>query len=231
MPPANDVAAPKGVVKDLLPTFLDMAGIAVPTHQYAGKAIVPVTGVSLRTALQSASAVPTLRPPTESVAFEYLGQGYVNGPDGWKLSRTAVPDIPARTYADLPWKLFNTLEDRGETKDRSTERPDLEDALKKPLGSVRARQPGADSGYAARAEARPRRVMSRAGAHAGRRGAATPGCGPRHPPPAGERRSIGLRASRCGSLAQTLSAASSGCRDAALCRPCRTSGGANQRVR
>ncbi|WP_304305617.1 arylsulfatase [Pseudacidovorax intermedius] len=119
------------LVKDLLPTFLDMAGIALPTQQYAGKAIVPVTGVSLRGALQSASAVPVVRPPTESVAFEYLGQGYVNGPDGWKLSRTAVPGMPTRTYADLPWKLFNTLEDRGETKDRAAERPDLVDALKK----------------------------------------------------------------------------------------------------
>jgi len=119
------------LAKDLLPTFLDIANVPIPRGNYAGREIVPISGVSLRNALQSDASSPQLRAPLETIALEYMGQGYVHRDDGWKLSRSTVPGVPAATYADLPWRLFNMNDDRGETRDRAAERPDIVDALKK----------------------------------------------------------------------------------------------------
>lgn len=119
------------LVRDLLPTFLDIANVPIPGNTYAGHAIVPISGVSLRNALQSNASSPQVRPPSDTIALEYLGQGYVHRDDGWKLSRTAVPGVPMATYEDMPWRLFNMNTDRGETHDQAAERPDIVEALKK----------------------------------------------------------------------------------------------------
>lgn len=119
------------LVKDLLPTFLNMANIPVPTGTYAGKPIENISGVSLRSALQSASASPQVRPANATFALEYLGQGYVHRADGWKLSRTAVPGVALPNYGAMPWRLFNVQDDRGETRDLAAERPDIVEELKK----------------------------------------------------------------------------------------------------
>ena len=119
------------LVKDLLPTFLDMADVPIPTTTYAGKPIEPISGVSLRSALRSDAASPQVRPANATIALEYMGQGYVHRNDGWKLSRTAVPGVATPTYAAMPWKLFNIQDDRGETRDRAAERPDILEELKK----------------------------------------------------------------------------------------------------
>ncbi len=119
------------LVKDLLPTFLDMANIPVPTGTYAGKPIENISGVSLRSALQSASASPQVRPANATVALEYLGQGYVHRADGWKLSRTAVPGVALPNYGAMLWRLLNVQDDRGETRDLAAGRPDIVEELKK----------------------------------------------------------------------------------------------------
>jgi arylsulfatase len=119
------------LVKDLLPTFLEMANVPTPTDTYAGRPIEPISGVSLRSALQSGSASPQVRPASETVALEYMGQGYVHRNDGWKLSRTGVPGVATPSYDAMPWRLFNVHDDRGETRDRAAERPDILEELKK----------------------------------------------------------------------------------------------------
>lgn len=119
------------LVKDLLPTFLDMANLPIPQGTYGGKEIVPITGVSLRSPLHSNESSPQVRPAMETIAFEYLGQGYVQRNDGWKLSRSTLPGAPARSHADVPWRLFNIDQDRGETRDLAAERPDILESLKK----------------------------------------------------------------------------------------------------
>jgi arylsulfatase len=118
-------------VKDLLPTFLDIANVPIPAGTYGGQPVEPITGVSLRNALQSNAQAPQVRPPNETMALEYLGQGYVHSRDGWKLSRTTVPGVPAASYGDVPWRLFNMNDDRGETRDLSAQRPDVVEALKR----------------------------------------------------------------------------------------------------
>lgn len=111
-------------VKDLLPTFLSLAGATVPDKTYKGRNIISVTGVSLQDALDSEEAEPVVRAPSAVVAHEYLGQGFVLR-DGWKLSKTQIPGVPALSNADVPWKLFNIARDRGETVDLATSQPAL----------------------------------------------------------------------------------------------------------
>jgi arylsulfatase A-like enzyme len=117
------------LVKDLLPTFLDMAGVPIPGNTYAGRPIEPITGVSLKTAMHSPEAAPQVRPSTEMTALEYLGQGYVHRADGWKLARSGTPGVATPNYAAMPWRLYNVQDDRGETLDRAAERPDILAAL------------------------------------------------------------------------------------------------------
>jgi arylsulfatase A-like enzyme len=134
LPGQNQARVPltsRTLVKDLLPTFLDFANIPVPQGTYAGNAIIPITGVSLSSVVESPLPATQVVRSTDTTALEYLGQGYVQRDDGWKLTRTTVPGVPAPTYASVPWQLFNTNDDRGETKDHAAEHPDIVDALKK----------------------------------------------------------------------------------------------------
>lgn len=111
-------------VKDLLPTFLDLADIPMPGSAYKGREIIPATGVSLRAALLAHDPAPEVRPASTVIAHEYLGQGFVLR-DGWKLSKALVPGVPAPTHGSVPWRLFNLKSDRGETVDLAASRPDL----------------------------------------------------------------------------------------------------------
>ena len=111
-------------VKDLLPTFLELAGVQQPGTTYRGRPIVPITGMSLGAALYDDDAAPTVRPASAVLAHEYLGQGFLLR-DGWKLSKAQVPGVPATTNADVPWRLFNLAKDRGETIDLAKSHPDL----------------------------------------------------------------------------------------------------------
>jgi arylsulfatase len=111
------------LVKDLLPTLLDYAKVTLPKGTYAGRTITPITGVSLRAALESADAAHPVRPATESVAMEYFGLGYVLRGDGWKIGQTTTPGVTVTGYAQVPWRLYNLNTDRGETKDVAAENP------------------------------------------------------------------------------------------------------------
>jgi arylsulfatase A-like enzyme len=111
------------LVKDLLPTFLDYAKVPVPKGSYAGRTITPITGVSLRAALESAHSAHPVRPASETVAMEYFGLGYVLRGDGWKLSQSTTPGVNATSYTQIPWRLYNLTTDRGETRDVAAENP------------------------------------------------------------------------------------------------------------
>ena len=128
MPGNNTVHRPLAVptlVKDVLPTVLELANIPVPVGRYAGREIVPISGSSLRTALLSDADAPQVRPANETIALEYFGQGYVHRGDGWKLSRSTSPGQVPTSYADVPWKLFDMNADRGETTDLAAANPDI----------------------------------------------------------------------------------------------------------
>ena len=88
-------------VTDVLPTLLDVAGIAVPAGRYAGRRIEPVSGVSFRALLESDR--PATHGPRTLFAGEMLGMRFVRK-DDWKLSLAFEPgDTPAR-IADVPWR-------------------------------------------------------------------------------------------------------------------------------
>lgn len=111
-------------VKDLLPTFLELAGVPKPVTTYQGREIIPITGVSLNAALHADDAATSVRPASAVLAHEYLGQGFLLR-DGWKLSKAQVPGVAATTDGDVPWRLFNLATDRGETVDLAATRPNL----------------------------------------------------------------------------------------------------------
>lgn len=98
-------------VIDLMPTCLELAGIAYPTT-FAGRTITPTPGRSLLPLLRSAN-IPALRlHPT--LFWEHFGAAALRSGD-WKL---------VRLTADSPWELYNLAHDRSETVNRATQHPE-----------------------------------------------------------------------------------------------------------
>jgi arylsulfatase len=123
-------------VTDDTATFLDVAGVTPPSEPappdvdpttgvdrnagkvlYAGRAVWPVTGISLLPALHE------LYPPpahTQPFGDESYGRAYLFSGDGlWKARWTEPPYGPA----DGHWELFYIVNDRGETTDVSAQNP------------------------------------------------------------------------------------------------------------
>ena len=102
-----------GHVIDLLPTCLDLAGAAYPTH-HQGKSITPLAGTSLVPALRGESL------GDRELYFEHQGNAAVRA-GSWKLVRAH----------GTPWELYNLLVDRTELNDRSAQHPDRVAELEK----------------------------------------------------------------------------------------------------
>src|SRR5690606_42112520 len=99
---AGEIVHETGRVDDLLPTFLDLAGIADPGDRFAGECKQPITGISLLPAWLGQS-LQRSRP----LAGEMFGQTYIRIGD-WKLRAASVPDSsPASLSAPRQWQLFN----------------------------------------------------------------------------------------------------------------------------
>jgi arylsulfatase len=105
-------------VMDLAPTFLEVAGVALPGSVYKGRAVHPIIGLSLLPALEHRSE--HVRDPGAVLAWEMNDNGYVIR-DNWKLVWVAGK------YGPTPkgWQLFDLSTDRAETKDLSTTRPEI----------------------------------------------------------------------------------------------------------
>jgi arylsulfatase len=110
--PLNDLTH----VKDLLPTFMAAAGIPDPGASYQGKAVNPITGLSLLARLEGqASADPRLG---QVLADELFGGRYVIR-DQWKMVSVNPP------FGDNSWALYDLRSDRGETRNLIAEQPDV----------------------------------------------------------------------------------------------------------
>ncbi|QBE61935.1 arylsulfatase [Pseudoduganella lutea] len=109
-------------VKDLLPTFLAAAGIADPGATYAGKAVNPITGLSLLARLDGADG-PDVR-AGQVLADELFGGRYVIR-DGWKMVSMQPP------FGDNSWALYDLRNDRGETRDLAAAQPEIADRLRR----------------------------------------------------------------------------------------------------
>lgn len=104
-------------VSDLLPTFLDAAGIANPGTTYGGHAVHPITGVSLLARMEDRSTSPA-RGRADVLADELITGRYVIQ-DQWKLVSTPAP------FGDGSWELFDLRTDRGETNNLVASYPSL----------------------------------------------------------------------------------------------------------
>lgn len=111
--PGTGIATPS-FVTDVTPTLLDLAGVP------ADGGGVKMTGRTLRPVMDG--RVPRAYPPDTPVGIEVSGNSALFKGD-WKLVRNIPP------YGDGTWKLHELALDPGETKDLSSERPELKAEL------------------------------------------------------------------------------------------------------
>jgi arylsulfatase len=105
-----------GTVRDLLPTFLALAGGQHPGTTYRGMPVLPPTGVSLLPLLTGAAA--GVHPADTTFGWELLGQRSVRHGD-WKIvwDQRLPPD-------ERRWQLFNLAADPFEQHDLSASNAD-----------------------------------------------------------------------------------------------------------
>ncbi|MCS5583659.1 MAG: arylsulfatase [Pseudomonadales bacterium] len=97
-------------VMDVMPTFLELAGIELPQSPYNGRDIFEVQGVSMLEGLQGRAREERV------VGWELLGRAAVRKGD-WKIRLLEPPHGPGQ------WELFNLADDPSETKDLAQEKP------------------------------------------------------------------------------------------------------------
>ncbi|VVO30840.1 arylsulfatase [Pseudomonas fluorescens] len=109
-------------VDDLLPTFLELAGLPNPGAFYGSKPKFPITGNSM---------LPLLTRAAESsvdaqalLVGELFGQAYVRKGQ-WKLVAAEAPRGLPLLNKPYDWQLFNLAQDRGETMNIAGEHPEL----------------------------------------------------------------------------------------------------------
>lgn len=119
---AGQVRTQYGHVSDILPTLLDLIGLAHPGERN-GQRARDLDGVSLRAVLESPSADS---PHTEQY-FECMGhRAFVR--DEWEV----VTRREARTdFATDEWALFNVENDPAQTVDVAADHPEIVDGLRK----------------------------------------------------------------------------------------------------
>ena len=100
-------------VKDVTPTFLDLAGVDHPGSQYGSRRLEPMTGVSQRPLLEHGQSTGASR---RVLGFELFGKRSVRQGD-WKIVHMPAP------YGRDNWELFDLASDPGEADDLSAEHP------------------------------------------------------------------------------------------------------------
>ncbi len=103
-------------VKDLLPTFLDLAGAQHPITTSNGQDVLPLQGASLWPGL--AGMDDRFHDPDYYMGWEFQGTGAVIQGD-WKLLLEKPP------FGENTLQLYNLTEDPGETLDRSLTDPEI----------------------------------------------------------------------------------------------------------
>jgi arylsulfatase A-like enzyme len=109
-------------VMDIMPTFLDYAGVEHPGDTYNGQPIHPMMGRSMRPLLEGTAEA--IYAPDEPIGFETGGD--VNDAlfmGDWKLLRIAPSE--GEEWGDSTWKLFNLTMDPRELHDLSDMYPEL----------------------------------------------------------------------------------------------------------
>jgi arylsulfatase len=105
-----------GTVRDLLPTFLALAGATPPEATFRGQPVLPVQGKSLLPVLRGEATA--VHAPDEVFAFEQSGHRSVRQGD-WKIVWDRARPEPERR-----WQLFNLATDPAEQHDASAAEPE-----------------------------------------------------------------------------------------------------------
>ncbi len=93
-------------IKDLAPTFLQVAGIEYPSS-YRGRQLANIQGLSLLSLLES----------SEDSGFNERGLGWeAYGMDAWRQGKWKILRLPP-PYGSGDWQLYDLLRDPGETVD------------------------------------------------------------------------------------------------------------------
>ncbi|MCD1630310.1 arylsulfatase [Marinobacter shengliensis] len=98
-------------VMDIMPTFLELAGIDVPTSPYKGREVFEVQGISMVPGLNGNA------PENRVVGWELYGRSTVRMGD-WKIRLMEPP------YGPGEWQLFNLAVDPTETTDLASKEPE-----------------------------------------------------------------------------------------------------------
>lgn len=101
--------------KDLLPTFLDIAGTSHPGTSYKGRDVLPVQGESLWPVLNGDAE--EFHSDDYVAGWEMLGTAAVTQGD-WKLLKAKPP------FGEMQFQLYNLADDPGEVNDLSQTHPD-----------------------------------------------------------------------------------------------------------
>ena len=99
---------------DITPTILSLAAVSVPGERYAGHPVKPITGRDLTPLLSG--KVERVYGPDDSVGYELTDHGVLFEGD-YKL---VINQPPA---GDGQWRLFNIIDDPGETEDIASSHP------------------------------------------------------------------------------------------------------------
>ncbi|KAH3053808.1 hypothetical protein KXV27_002839 [Aspergillus fumigatus] len=113
-------------VMDIVPTILEYAGLQHPGTTYRGRKIERVRGVSWKPFLDAITVASTDTSPAPSsihgeehvTGWEIAGSGALRK-GRYKITYVPLPRGPQR------WELFDIVEDPGETRDLSKEKPEI----------------------------------------------------------------------------------------------------------
>ncbi|MFN0164490.1 MAG: arylsulfatase [Burkholderiales bacterium] len=103
-------------VSDIVPTLLQLAGVAAPAGSYQGRAVVTPTGTSLVSALRGLT--DRVHDPEKTIGYELSGSAALFKGD-YKLVRVLPP------VGDGQWHLYDITADPGETRDLRAVMPEL----------------------------------------------------------------------------------------------------------
>ena len=111
---AGELSAAFAWATDITPTILALSGVAQPSDRYAGRPVLPMTGRDL-TAILSGEA-DHIYTKDDAVGYELTGHGALFQGD-YKIVVNQPP------LGDGQWRLFNIVEDQGETVDLASTLP------------------------------------------------------------------------------------------------------------
>ncbi|MHC5012892.1 MAG: sulfatase-like hydrolase/transferase, partial [Planctomycetota bacterium] len=110
---SGEISDAVGHVLDVVPTFLQVAGVEYP-ETYEGRDVIPLTGRSMIPHL--AGTADVIRPADEPLGWEFLS---------WRALRLGHWKATwiARPFGISDWQLFDLDTDPGETRDVADEKP------------------------------------------------------------------------------------------------------------